>query len=80
MEKLITIVVRVFACAFFIQPIIVVLVLLPAVKTKPSGILWLLFGLAALLCITVGVVIWRYAPKFFYSIFSKQIDILKENT
>jgi uncharacterized membrane protein len=75
MEKIITFVVRFIACGFILQPVIVVIVLLPAIKTRPSAFVLAAFCLVSLLCVVAGLLLWRNGPKLFLYIFRQLFHI-----
>ncbi len=76
MEKMIKIGVRMLACGFFIQPVLVALVFIPILKGRSPVALYVILGVGSLLCIVFGIVTWKYGPRFFVRIFKKLVDVI----
>lgn len=68
---MIKIAVRVMAFGFFIQPVLVAIVIVPIFKEKPPAVLCTILGVTGVVCIATGIAIWKYAPRFFIGIFRK---------
>ncbi len=71
MEKKIKIGVRILAMGFFIQPLLIFLIISRIYEGPNPGALYAIVGFSSLLCIAVGIAVWKYAPRFFFDIFQK---------
>ena len=75
---MIKIAVRILACGFFVQPLLVAIVIIPVFKGKPHAIFYAIIGTTGIVCITVGIAVWKYCPKLFLGIFNKQKEVIKK--
>ena len=80
MEKMIKIAVRILACGFFVQPVLVAIVIVPVFKGKPLAILYAILGTIGIVCIAIGIAVWKYCPKFFLGIFKRQKEVIEKIT
>ena len=80
MEKMTKIAVRVLACGFFVQPVLVAIVIVPVFKGKPPGVLFAILGTTGVVYIAVGIAVWKYCPKFFLGIFKKHKEVIEKIT
>lgn len=77
MDLIITILVKIVACLFMLQPVIVTIMVAPQIKGEVSMLLYVILGLLGLLCIVIGAGVWKRGPQFFIGILNKQRDIFK---
>ena len=80
MERMITAGVRILACGFFFQPVLVAIVIVPCIEGKLPAFLYVILGVTALACIAIGVAVWKFAPKFFIGILNRMKASFKKNT